>query len=68
MNKFREHATSTALGLIGIGAPAEIINHATRNIHPQLIFGCSLIASLVGFAFGTWNMSQAYEEAEGIEE
>jgi hypothetical protein len=61
--KFREQATCTLLGLAGVGAPALVINHATYGLAPGPVLGGLLVASIVGFGFGAWTMSRAYNDA-----
>lgn len=61
-NKFREQGMCLLLGLVGIGLPAEIINHFTGSLDPRAVLIGVVIANLIGFGAGAWSMSKKFRE------
>lgn len=58
----KDQARSTALGLLSLALPMALINYATHDAAPAVVLACVLIASIVGYGFGGWTVSRAYEE------
>ena len=62
MKRFRDQLLCGALGLLGIAAPAALIDHATYGISPAVVLVGVMFASVVGYGFGAWNVIKAYQE------
>jgi len=62
MKKFREQALYALLGLVGLGVPAETINYFTYGINPKVVIVGVAFASMVGYGFGAWSITQDVRE------
>ena len=68
MKRFRDQLLCGALGLLGVAAPAALIDHATFGISGGTVIVGVLIASFVGYGFGAWSVSRAYRDEQEEEE
>lgn len=62
-NRFKQLAISALSGLVGLGVPSALINHMTGSVAPGVVLVGVLLASLVGYGFGTYSISKTYEDA-----
>lgn len=60
---FKDHVKSKAFGLLGLGAPAALINHFTYDVSPMVVLFGVTAAGLTGYSFAAWSISRSYDEA-----